>query len=55
MNLGLIVLIAVVVLLGGIFMGVASVFLFPIVGALAFIALLVWLLRRRAANKPPVP
>lgn len=55
MNAGLIGLIAVVILLGGLFMGVASLFLFPIVGALAFVALLIWLLRRRAANKPPVP
>lgn len=54
MKAGLIVLIAVLVLLGGIVMGVASLFLFPIVGALAVIALLIWLLRRRAALKPPI-
>lgn len=54
MNTGLVVLIAVLVLLGGIFMGVAAVFLVPIVGALAIIALLIWVLRRRAEHKPPI-
>lgn len=55
MNTGLILLVAVIVVLGGMFMGVAAVFLVPIVGALAVIGLLIWVLRRRAANKPPVP
>lgn len=55
MNAGLILLVAVLVVLGGVFMGVAAVFLVPIVGALAVVALLIWVLRRRAANKPPVP
>ena len=55
MNAGLVLLVAVLVMLGGVLMGVAALFLVPIVGALAVIALLIWVLRRRAANKPPVP
>lgn len=55
MHAGLVLLVAVLVMLGGVFMGVAALFLVPIVGALAVIALLIWVLRRRAANKPPVP
>ena len=54
MNTGLIILIAVLVLLGGTFFGIASVFLFPIVGAIAIVALLIWMLRRRAEHKPPI-
>jgi predicted ABC-type sugar transport system permease subunit len=55
MNAGLIGLVVVLVLLGGTLMGVAALFLVPIVGALVIVALLIWLLRRRAAHKPPVP
>ncbi|MGH7447973.1 MAG: hypothetical protein ACRELT_10465 [Longimicrobiales bacterium] len=54
MNTALIVLVAVLVLLGGVLMGVAAIFLLPIVGALALIALVIWVLRRRAEHKPPI-
>lgn len=55
MNVALIALLAVVVLLGGIFMGVAAIFLVPLVGIIALIALIIWALRRRAEHRPPMP
>jgi hypothetical protein len=46
--------VAVVVVLVGIFFGVAGIFLAPILGGIAFVALLVWVLQRAARDKPPI-
>jgi hypothetical protein len=54
MRTSLIALIALVVMLGGIFMGIAATLVLPLIGIVAAIALLLWLLQRRAANKPPI-
>jgi hypothetical protein len=48
------ILVAVGLLIVGLVLGVAGIFLFPIVGAIALVALVVWLLRRRAQNRPPI-
>jgi hypothetical protein len=48
-------IIALLVLVVGTFMGVAALLVLPLAGAVVLVALLVWLLQRRAANKPPVP
>jgi predicted PurR-regulated permease PerM len=46
---------AIGILLVGLIFGIAGVFLAPILGGIALIALLIWLLGRKARNKPPVP
>jgi hypothetical protein len=46
--------IAVAVLLVGIFLGVAGIFLAPILGAIGLVAFLVWTLSRAARDKPPI-
>jgi uncharacterized membrane protein YbaN (DUF454 family) len=48
------ILVAVGLLIVGLVLGVAGIFLFPLVGAIALVALVVWLLRRRAQNRPPI-
>jgi hypothetical protein len=46
--------IVAVVLLGGLVMGVAAMFLVPLLASIAVLALLIWFIQRRAANKPPI-
>jgi hypothetical protein len=48
------ILVAVGLLIVGLVLGVAGIFLFPIVGAIAMVALVVWLLGRRAQDRPPI-
>ena len=54
MHAFLIGLIGVVVLIGGSLMGIASLLLFPLVGIIALIAIVVWMAVRRAEHKPPI-
>jgi predicted PurR-regulated permease PerM len=49
------ILIAFAVLIVGMVFGVAGVFLAPILGVIALVVLIVWLLGRKAQDKPPVP
>lgn len=55
MRAALIALVVVLVLVGGTFMGVAAMFLVPIVAAIALIAIALTLLARKAEDKPPMP
>lgn len=48
------ILIALGVLVVGIIFGVAGLFLLPILGVIATIALVVWLIQRRARDRPPI-
>jgi uncharacterized membrane protein YbaN (DUF454 family) len=48
------ILVAVGLLIVGLVLGVAGIFLFPILGAIALVALVIWLLRRRAQDRPPI-
>ena len=50
----LIGLIGVVLLIGGSLMGIASLLLFPLVGIVALIAIVIWMVTRRAEGKPPM-
>jgi hypothetical protein len=50
----LIGLLGVVILIGGSIMGIASLLLFPLVGIIALIAIVVWMAVRRAEHKPPM-
>jgi predicted PurR-regulated permease PerM len=45
---------AALILVGGIVFGIAGVFLAPILGGIALIALVIWLLQRAARDKPPI-
>jgi hypothetical protein len=54
MRSGLIALAVIAILLGGIFMGVASLLILPLVGIVAAIALISWIIARRAQHKPPI-
>jgi predicted PurR-regulated permease PerM len=45
---------AAVILVAGVVFGVAGVFLAPILGGIAVIVLVVWLLQRAARDKPPI-
>ncbi|HEX6308235.1 MAG TPA: hypothetical protein VFZ69_08615 [Longimicrobiales bacterium] len=54
MNAALIVLIALAVLLGGLFFGVTAIFVVPIAAVLAIVALVIWMLRRRSQHRPPI-
>ncbi len=47
--------VAVGILIVGIAFGIAGVFLAPIIGAIGLIALITWLIQRRARDKPPIP
>lgn len=47
-------LLAIGILVGGVILGVAGIFLFPIVGAIAVIGLLIWMAERKAEHKPPI-
>lgn len=53
MRLALIVLIVGVVLLGGTFMGIASMFLVPLIASIALLVLLIWLVQRRSSGRRP--
>jgi hypothetical protein len=46
---------AVLIVVFGLIFGVAGIFLTPILGAIAIVVLIIWLLLRRARGKPPVP
>ena len=48
------ILIGVAFLIGGLVLGVAGLFLLPILGVFALIAILFWLAERKAEHKPPV-
>ena len=54
MNALWIVGIAFVVLIGGLLAGVTGLLFAPIVGLLLIIAIVVWMLARKAEGKPPV-
>jgi hypothetical protein len=54
MRAALIGLIAVVLLIGGSIMGIASLLLFPLVAIVALIAVVVWMAARRVEGKPPM-
>jgi predicted PurR-regulated permease PerM len=45
---------AVLILVVGIIFGVAGIFLAPILGGIALIVLIVWLVQRAARDKPPI-
>ena len=47
-------LLALVVLIGGTFLGVTALLLVPLLGILALVAFLVWTARRRAGHRPPI-
>jgi len=47
-------LLALVVLIGGTFLGVTALLLMPLIGILAVVAFLVWTARRRAEHRPPI-
>jgi uncharacterized membrane-anchored protein len=55
MRTGLIAAVALIVLLGGTVMGIAAIFVLPIVGGIALLALILYALGRRADNRPPMP
>lgn len=48
------ILTAIIVAVGGLIFGVAGIFIAPIVGALAVIALIIWLIERKAHHKLPM-
>lgn len=48
------VLVAVAVLVAGIVLGVAGIFLVPILGAIGVVVLIVWMLERKAKDRPPI-
>ena len=54
MRAGLIGAIALVILIAGSILGVASLLLLPLVGIIALIAVLIWMAGRRAEGKPPM-
>ena len=54
MRAGLIGLIALIILIGGSILGIASLLLFPLVGIVALIAIVIWMAARRAEGKPPM-
>jgi hypothetical protein len=54
MRAGIIAAILLVVLIGGTVMGIASLVLLPLVGIVFAIVLVIWLLQRRSAGKPPI-
>lgn len=45
---------AVLILIGGVVFGIAGIFLAPILGGIALVVLVVWLLQRAARDKPPI-
>lgn len=45
---------AVLILVVGIIFGVAGVFLAPILGGIALVVLVVWLVQRAARDTPPI-
>jgi predicted PurR-regulated permease PerM len=49
-----IVLAVIAVIVIGILSGVAGLLFAPIIGGIALVAIIVWLLQRWARNKPPV-
>jgi hypothetical protein len=46
--------VALLILIGGSLMGVAALLLLPVAGIILAIALLIWMLQRRASGKPPI-
>jgi hypothetical protein len=55
MRSALIAGVALLILIGGSFMGVAALLLLPIAGVVLLVALLIWVIQRRASGKPPIP
>lgn len=51
---GLIAAAVLVLLLVGSLMGIVSIFLLPVAGAIGVVVLIVWFVRRRAEGKPPI-
>jgi hypothetical protein len=47
-------IVLLIILVGGTVMGIASLLLLPLVGAVLLVALLIWFVQRRAAGKPPI-
>jgi hypothetical protein len=54
MRPGIMALIALVVLVVGPLMGIASLVVLPLVGIVATVALVIWFAQRRARHKPPM-
>lgn len=54
MRAALVITVVLVVLLGGTLMGIAAMFLVPLIASIAVLALLIWFVQRRASNKPPI-
>ncbi|HSH44594.1 MAG TPA: hypothetical protein VK966_01990 [Longimicrobiales bacterium] len=48
------ILLVILVAVGGVVFGVAGLLLAPIVGGLALVAVVIWLLERKAQHKPPL-
>lgn len=48
------ILIGIIVVIGGLFFGVAGLLLLPIIGFFVLIAVLLWLAERKAEHKPPI-
>lgn len=48
------ILTAVLVAIAGLVFGVAGIFLAPILGIVAIIALIIWLVERKVQHKPPL-
>jgi hypothetical protein len=47
-------LVAILIIVFGVVFGIAGVVFFPILGGLALVVLAIWLLQRRARDKPPL-
>jgi hypothetical protein len=54
MRITLAAAIVLVVVLGGTVMGIAAMFLVPLIASIAVLALLIWFVQRRTSNKPPI-
>lgn len=54
MRTALAIVIVLVVLLGGTVMGIAAMFLVPLIASIAVLALLIWFVQRRTSGKPPI-
>lgn len=48
------ILVAFGIVVVGIIFGIGGLLLFPIVGVIATVAVVVWLLQRRARDRPPI-
>lgn len=48
------ILLAIAIAIGGLIFGVAGIFLAPLLGVLGLIALIIWMIERKAQHKPPL-